>query len=66
MTTSSDQRTESPPHGDHWLELTATLSRQPTEEFGQWIDDELQQLEADLHRYVTPGSCHKSLMRSRD
>lgn len=66
MTTSSDHRTppQLPSHGDHWLELTATLCRESTSEFGDWLSDELALLEEELDSYVTPRSLGKSLRRS--
>ena len=66
MTTSSDHRTPSglPPHGDHWLELTAMLCRKSTSDFGDWLSDELTMLEEELDSYVTPRSLGKSLRRS--
>ena len=63
MTTSSDHHQPSSPNsgqnrasGEHWYELTATLSPQSKEEFGKWIDGELAYLENDLQRFVTPKS----------
>ena len=69
MTTSSDQQPLAPqPNenwagGEHWYELTATLSPQSKQEFGKWIDSELAYLEDDLERFVTPNSLRKSLRR---
>lgn len=65
MTTSSNQRTPSAPrpHGDHWLELTATLCRESKEEFGDWLSGELTLMEQELNSYVTPNSLRKSLRR---
>ena len=58
MTTSSDHRTPATPllSGEHWFELTATLCRESTEVFGDWLSDELQKLEDGLQAYVTPRS----------
>ncbi len=65
MTTSSDYRTPRSisVSGDHWLEMTATLSRAGTDEFGDWLGRQLDQMEKDLYSYVTPGSLSKSLQR---
>ena len=69
MTTSSDQQPLTPQprenwaSGEHWYELTATLSRESKEAFDKWIDSELAYLEDDLERFVTPNSLHKSLRR---
>jgi len=64
MTTSSDHRTPAPePHGDHWLELTATLSDESTQAFGDWLGRELEALVADLDEFVTPDSLRKSMRR---
>ena len=62
MTTSSDHRTPATPKpsGEHWFELTATLSRESTEAFGDWLYDELRQLEDQLEAYVTPNSRRKA------
>jgi hypothetical protein len=62
MTTSSDHRTPASPRpsGEHWYELTATLSRKSTEAFGDWLTDELKDLECMLDAYVTPRSRLKS------
>lgn len=65
MTTSSDHRTPATPRpcGEHWFELTATLSRESTEAFGDWLSYELKQLEDRLEAYVTPNSRRKSRRR---
>ena len=64
MTTSSDQKKPTPPlRGDHWEELTATLTPEMTEEFSIWLGQELETLEAELESYVTPDSLRKSLRR---
>ncbi|MGI9470237.1 MAG: hypothetical protein ACR2NZ_01810 [Rubripirellula sp.] len=64
MTTSSDHRTPPPPpSGEHWYELTATLSAESTEAFGSWLEDELQTLEDELESFVTPQSLRKTLRR---
>ncbi len=62
MTTSSDHRTPTTPKpsGEHWFELTATLSRESTEAFGDWLRDELRLLEDRLEAYVTPNSRRRS------
>ncbi len=65
MTTSSEQtRTESL-HGDHWIALTARLSRESTSEFSSWLAEDLKELEAKLAHFVTPRSLGKSLSRER-
>jgi len=65
MTTSSDHRTPPAPQpsGEHWYELTATLSAESTEEFGDWLSQELAGLENKLDLYVTPNSLCKGLGR---
>jgi hypothetical protein len=62
MTTSSDHRTPSRPGltGEHWLALTATLSRESTAAFGDWLSDELKQLEERLSMFESPRSRRKS------
>lgn len=58
MTTSSDHRKpELPtPSGEHWLSLTATLSKESTDEFGDWLSENLHDLEALLEVFVTAKS----------
>jgi hypothetical protein len=51
------------PHGDHWLDLTATLCRASTDEFGDWISRDLAKMERQLYSYVTHNSLQKSLRR---
>jgi len=65
MTTSSEHSTPASPRpsGRHWSELTATLSAESTLVLDQWLDDDLQRLERELHRFVTPNSLKKSLRR---
>lgn len=72
MTTSSDHQNPSSPQpsenwsgGEHWFELTATLSPESTEEFGEWLRDELAALENELDLFVTPNSLLKSIRRSK-
>jgi hypothetical protein len=63
MTTSSDQHQPTAPNpgktwggGEHWYEMTATLSTESKEAFGRWMDQELAYLEDDLERFITPNS----------
>lgn len=64
MTTSSDKRTPPPTSGgDHWFELTATLSEESKEAFGTWLGRELELLVTDLEGFETPDSLRKSLRR---
>lgn len=65
MTTSSDHRTPATPRpsGEHWSELTATLSHESTEAFGDWLCLELRALEDRLEAYVTPRSRRKGRKR---
>ena len=65
MPTSSKNPTVSRPNplGDHWLELSATLSVETKESFSAWLDSELESLESDLAKYVTKNSLAKSLRR---
>lgn len=65
MTTSKNHRSPSDfaNHGDHWLALTATLCRKSTDQFGDWLQEELVTLESDLSGYVTPRSLGKTLRR---
>lgn len=72
MTTSSDHRNPSSPQprenwggGEHWFELTATLSTESTEQFGDWLKDELSTLESELDSFITPNSLRKSMRRSK-
>ena len=69
MTTSSDHQPTTPhpsenwASGEHWYELTATLSRKSKQAFDKWIDGELAYLEDDLERFITPNSLRKCLPR---
>ena len=42
--------------GEHWYDLTATLSRQSRDEFGVWLSAELDALELALCHFSTPIS----------
>ena len=65
MPASSEHHTPSKPEpsGEHWSELTATLSGDFTQILGDWLNDELADLEGRLSKYVTPNSLRKSLRR---
>ncbi len=65
MTTSSDNTTPSDPRpeGAHWTELTATLPRESTEVFGQWLSDDLDLLTEQLERFASPRSILKDIKR---
>ena len=39
--------------GEHWYDLTATLSRDSREEFGDWLTHELELAELQLSRFST-------------
>lgn len=70
MKTSSDHRDPTKPHsapswtGEHWFEMTATLSPESTEAFAQWLNEELTALEEELDSFVTPNSLRRSMHRS--
>ena len=49
--------------GDHWQELTETLSAESTAPFALWLDQDLALLEEQLDDFVTSGSLKKSLRR---
>ncbi len=74
MTTSSDHRNpSSSPQpsanwagGEHWFELTATLSPESTEEFGEWLSESLAIMEDELDSFITPNSLHKSFRPARE
>ncbi len=42
--------------GEHWYDLTATLSHDAREEFGDWLTDELESIELQLSHFSTPLS----------
>ena len=64
MTTSSDHRSHSPtPDGEHWSELTATLTPESTECLSDWLSEDLAALEDELRIYVTPNSLRRSFSR---
>ena len=39
--------------GEHWYDLTATLSRDSREEFGDWLTQELELIELQLSHFST-------------
>ena len=49
--------------GDHWFELSATLSSESTAKLADWIDEDLATFEAQWSHLVTPGSLKRSLRR---
>ena len=64
MPTSSEYQAPTPqPEGDHWSELTATLSEESRQAFGEWLGHELDELVDELESFVTPNSLSKSLRR---
>lgn len=65
MTTSSNHSTPSAPRptGEHWNELTATLSAESIETLGQWLSDDLDALTIRLEKYASPQSVLKSISR---
>lgn len=65
MPTSSENQTPNPPRleGEHWDEFVATLSLEVTEEFADWISEDLARLEEKLQKFVSPASQMKSLCR---
>lgn len=65
MTTSSEKNTavDPRPGGEHWNELTATLSPKSQAAFDRWLSRQLKGLERDLDSYVTPNSLSKSQRR---
>lgn len=34
--------------GEHWYDMTATLSRDARDEFGDWLDEKLEAFEIEL------------------
>ena len=71
MTTSNDYHDSKSPNpspkkqaipycGEHWYELTATLSAEKTAVLADWIDDDLAAFEAKFSQFVTNGSLLKS------
>ncbi|TWU39283.1 hypothetical protein [Novipirellula artificiosorum] len=60
MTTSSEHRAPTPEEGT-WHALTATLSPQSTDQFDEWVSEQLQDLEEHLREFVSPRSLQKSL-----
>ena len=45
----------SPTQRKHWYELTATLSPESTEQFGEWLTEELQVLVAEMESVCHAG-----------
>ena len=42
--------------GDHWLELTATIPIERTEDFSAWMDRQLAAAERELAEFASPRS----------
>ncbi|KAA1261517.1 hypothetical protein LF1_40670 [Rubripirellula obstinata] len=65
MTTSSENQTpvKNRPCGDHWFEMTATLSAQETAQFGDWMSESLDELEASLQHFSSPQSRGEAVAR---
>jgi hypothetical protein len=65
MTTSSENQipVKSRPSGDHWFEMTATLSIEETAQFGDWMSASLNELEASLQHFASPQSRGESISR---
>lgn len=65
MKTSNNQHTPASPDPapEHWSELMATLPLEDTDEFGDWLEEELSSFEADHAEFVTPISRKESLRR---
>ncbi len=65
MPASSNHQTppKPKPSGQHWSELTATLSARKAEAIDDWMDCQLAEMEARLAIFVTPNSLRKSLQR---
>lgn len=66
MTTSSDNRSPSPPSpgGDHWKELSdAIAASTPTmvANLDHWFDEQLAVLEVKQKSFITPRSLRKNL-----
>ncbi|NND95960.1 MAG: hypothetical protein HKN47_01370 [Pirellulaceae bacterium] len=66
MPTSSENRTPKAPRleGEHWNEFIATLCLESTVAFGDWLSDDLANLETKLDQFASPMSVRKSLRRS--
>ncbi len=65
MTTSSKNSTAPTPRpsGEHWNELTATLSAESVESLGKWLSEDLGVLTDTLDRFASPQSVLKSISR---
>ena len=53
------------PIGEHWYDLTATLSRDSREEFGDWLTHQLEIFELQLSSFSTALS-RKQIKSQRD
>lgn len=58
MTTPSNPKLPRSPHpaGEHWTELSDTLPEEATEEFAEWVREELVILERKLAHFTSPNS----------
>jgi hypothetical protein len=55
MTTPSNPKLPRP-SGEHWIELSGTLPEEETEEFAEWVREELAILERELSHFMSPNS----------
>jgi len=49
--------------GGHWQDMIATLPAESTARLGDWVEEDLAALEAELSQFVTSHSLKKSLRR---
>ncbi len=63
MTTSNNPKTPPTASGEHWYELTATLTQQSCELFGDWLNQELAALESELEKFTTERSAQAERAR---
>ncbi len=63
MTTSShhSQTSKSRSYGDHWSELTASISSSSLVNLDKWFDEQLTLLESRNEEFVTKQSLRKNL-----
>lgn len=63
MTTTSKESNLPDPAGEHWEELSDTISIESKAQFAHWLDKELEVFDELFEEFVTKNSLRKSLHR---
>ncbi len=63
MTTSNKSEPTKILDPENWSELSDSITPRMRNDFSRWLEGELEQLETELNRFVTPRSTRKNLGR---